>query len=134
MSHPTLREGISDDWAKIVALLSGVSRTNSLLINALLDPDRVTLEGRTIILPQAGPVDLAIIRTGPGVGRSMDLLEAAVRHAEAFVAEPFPIGYVALLFENVVVGSFAGTNFGTHMAVRPEYDVDDSSHEADSDD
>ena len=132
MSHPTLRAGISDDWAKIVAVLSGVSRTNSLLINALLDPDRVTLEGRTIILPQAGPVDLAIIRTGPGVGRSMDLLEAAVRHAEAFVAEPFPIGYVALLFENVVVGSFAGTNFGTHMAVRPEYDVDDSSHEADS--
>ena len=132
MSYPTLRAGISDDWAKLVAVLSGVSRTNSLLINALLDPDRVTLEGRTIILPQAGPVDLAIIRTGPGAGLSMDLLEAAVRHAEAFVAEPFPIGYVALLFENVVVGSFAGTNFGTHMAVRPEHDVLLSSNEADS--
>ena len=132
MSHPTLRAGISDDWAKIVAVLSGVSRTNSLLINALLDPDRVTLEGRTIILPQAGPVDLAIIRTRPGVGRSMDLLDHAVRHAEAFMAEPFPTGYVALLFENAVFGSFAGTNFGTHMAVRPEYDVDDGSHEAES--
>ena len=132
MSHPTLRGGISDDWAKIVALLSGVSRTNPELIDVLLDPNRVTLEERSITLPQAGSVDLAIIRTGPRSTRSMDLLESAVRHAEAFIAEPFPIGYVALLFENTVFGSFVGTNFGTHIAVRPEYDVDDGSHEAES--
>jgi len=132
MSHPTLRAGISDDWAKIVALLNGVSLTNPGLIYVLLDPDRVILEERRVTLPRAGSVDLAIVRTGPGAERSMDLLELAVRHAEAFMAEPFPAGYVALLFENAVVGSFAGTNFGTHMAVRPEYDVDDGSHEAES--
>ena len=132
MSHPTLRNGISDDWAKVVALLSGVSRTNPQLIDVLLDPNRVTLEERSITLPQAGSVDLAIIRTGPESARSMDLLEHAVRHAEAFMAEPFPTGYVVLLFENAVAGSSVGTNFGTHMAVRPEYDVDDGSREAES--
>ena len=132
MSHPTLRGGISDDWAKVVALLSGVSRTNPQLIDVLLDPNRVTLEERSITLPQAGSVDLAIIRTGPRSTRSMDLLEHAVRHAEAFMAEPFPTGYVALLFENAVVGSSVGTNFGTHIAVRPQYDVDDGSFAAES--
>ena len=132
MSHPTLRGGISDDWAKVVALLSGVSRTNPQLIDVLLDPNRVTLEERSITLPQAGSVDLAIIRTGPRSTRGMDLLEHAVRHAEAFMAEPFPTGYVALLFENAVVGSSVGTNFGTHIAVRPQYDVDDGSFAAES--
>ena len=132
MSHPTLRAGISDDWAKIVAVLSGVSRTNPRLISVLLDPDRVTLEQRSITLPEAGTVDLAIIRTGPRSVRSMDLLEHAVSHAEAFMAEPFPTGYVALLFENAVAGSSVGTNFSTHIAVRPQYDVDDGSYAAES--
>ena len=46
MAHPTLRDGIWDDWAKVVATLNGVSKTNSQLIDALLDPDRVTMNKR----------------------------------------------------------------------------------------
>ena len=33
MSHPTLRGGITDDWAKIVVVLYGVSRTTPWLID-----------------------------------------------------------------------------------------------------
>ena len=53
-----------------------------------------------------------------------------MRGAEEFMGVPFPTKYVGLLFENAVTGSFAGTNFGTHMAILPKYDVDDGSHES----
>ena len=60
----------------------------------------------------------------------MDLLEHSVRGAEELMGVPLPTNYVGLLFENAVSGSFAGTNFGTHIAILPKYDVDDGSHEA----
>ena len=132
MEHPTISAGITNDWAKIVATLYGVDTSNPQLVDTLLDPKLVTVDIRTIQLPLAGQVELAIIRLEPGAARSMDLLEHAVRSAEAFMDVPLPTGYVALLFANAVSGTSAGTNFGTHVAVRPEYDVDDDSHEAES--
>ena len=126
LSHPTLSDGITDDWAKIVATLNGVSKNNSDLVDTLLDPDRVTLEERVIELPLAGETHLAIIRTGPGAERSMDLLEHAVRHSEEFMAVSFPTGYVGWLFGDAVTPSFAGNNFGTHIATLSKYDADDT--------
>ena len=105
-------------------------RTSPSLIDILLDPSRVLLERRIITLPLAGDVVLSIVRTGPGAARSMDLLEHAVRSVEEYMDAPFPTSYVGLLYENAVFGSNAGTNFGTHIAILPEYDVDDGSHEA----
>ncbi len=130
VEHPTLASGISDEWAPIVATLFGVDRSNSQLIEALLDPEQVTLEKRSIKLPLAGDVQLAIIRLGPGAGRSIDLLEHAVRGAEAFMNSPFPTRFVGLLFGDGVTQTFAGTNSGTHIAILAEYDVDDDSYEA----
>ena len=130
MSHPTLRGGITDDWAGIVAVLAGVGDANPALIDVLLNPQRVTVERRRIDLPHSGSVDLAVIRTRPGARRSIDLLEHSVRSAEGFMEEPLPIGYVALLFENAVAGYSDGTNFGTHIAALPDYDVDDGSDDA----
>ena len=130
LSHPTLSGGITDDWAKIVALLHGVNRTNPGLIDTLLAPSRIAVEQHTITLPLSGDVDLAIIRTGPGAQRSMDLLEHSVRSVEEFMAEPLPTNYVGLLFENAVKSSAAGTNFGTHIAIRPKFDVEDGSQAA----
>lgn len=130
MSHPTLRGGITDDWAGIVAVLAGVGDTNPALIDALLNPQRVTVERRQIDLPRTGSVDLAVIRTQPGARRSIDLLEHSVRSAEELMGEPLPVGYVALLFENAVGGYADGANFGTHIAALPDYDVDDGSEDA----
>ena len=126
LSHPTLSDGITDDWAKIVATLNGVSKTNPQLIDTLLDPNQVTIEERTIDLPLAGETHLAIIRTGPGAERSMDLLEHAVRHSEEFMAVSFPTGYIGWLFGDAVTPSFAGNNFGTHIATLSKYDADDT--------
>ena len=130
MSHAALRDGISDDVTPIVATLGGVAGTNPGLIDVLLDPDRVSVERRTITLPLAGEVILAIIRTGPGATRSIDLLEHSVRAAERFMGASLPTNYVGVLYEDAVHGSFAGTNFGTHIAILPKYDIDDGSHEA----
>lgn len=130
LEHPTLSGGITHDWATIVATMHGVSRTNPGLIDVLLDVNRVGVESRTIDLPLSGPVEMTIIRTGPGARRSMDLLETAVRNSEQFMATPMPMGHVIVLFELAVAGSSAGTNFGSSISIRPKFDVDDDSHEA----
>ena len=132
LSHSTLNDGIDDYWAQIVALLYGVSTTNPALIETLLDPNRVTVEERSIHLPLSGDVDLAVIRIEPGAQRSMELLEHSARSAEAFMGEPLPNRYVGLLFGEALNPGSAGTNFATHIAIHPKYDVDDGSHEAGS--
>ena len=132
MSHTTLRDGISNDLAPVVATLYGVAGTNPGLIDVLLDPSEILLERRTITLPLSGDVVLSIIRTGPGAARSMDLLEHSVRGTEAYMGLPLPTSHVSLLYENAVSGSYAGTNFGTHIAILPKFDIDDGSHEAGS--
>ena len=129
MAHPRIRDGISDQEAQIVALLSGINRTNPALIEKVLDASRVSVELREVRLPLAGEVTLSIIRTRPGASRTMDLLEHAVRTAEDLMGQPFPVRYVALLFEDAVGGSHAGTNFGTHAAILPKYDVAGESGE-----
>ena len=88
------------------------------------------MERRIITLPLSGDVVLDIIRTAPGAARSMDLLEHSVRSAEEYMGAPLPTKYVGLLYENAVLGSSAGTNFGTHIAILPKYDIDDGTTEA----
>ena len=127
LSHPTLSNGITDDWAPVVATLYGVSTTNPQLIDTLLERDKVALEQRVIEFPLAGKTLLAIIRTKPGSERSMDLLEHAVRYNEEYMATSFPTGYVGWLFGDAVRGGFGGTNFGTHIASGSGYDVFDGS-------
>lgn len=130
LSHPTLRGGITDHWAPIVATLYGVSKYNPSLIDTLLDPERVMVEQRQINLPLSGDVDLAIIRTAPGAGRSMDLLARSIRSAEDFMGRALPAAFVPLLFEDAVPEYAGGANFGTHIAILPRYDVDDGSRAA----
>ena len=130
LSHPALLDGISNDIAPVIATLHGVAGRNPGNIDVLLDPSRVSLERRTITLPLAGDVVFVIIRTAPGAERSMDLLEHSVRGVEELMGVPLPTRYVGLLFEDTVPGSSPGANFGTHIAILAEFDVDDGSHEA----
>ena len=130
MSHVALQDGISNEIAPVVATLHGVADTNPGLIDIMLDSSKVLLEKRTVTLPLSGDVILFIIRTSPGTERSMDLLEDSVRGAEEYMSAPLPTNYVGLLFENAVPSSFAGVNFGTHVAILPKFDVDDGTTEA----
>ena len=130
MSHASIRGGISNDLAPVVATLYGVAQNNPGLIDVLLDGSKDSLEVRTITLPLAGEVVLSIIRTGPGAARTIDLLEHAVQGVEEYMGLALPTNYVGLLFADAVSGSNAGANFGTHIAILPNYDVADGSYEA----
>ena len=130
MAHPSLAVGITDAITPVVATLYGVAKTNPNLVDTLLDPDNVNLERRSATLPLTGDIDLVIVRTRPGAARSMDLLEHSVRTSEGLMGEPLPTRYIGLLYENAVRAEYAGTNSGTHITIRPKYDVDDDSYEA----
>ena len=132
MSHPTLRGGITDDLTPIVSTLNGVADESPDLVNVLLDPSRVSVEWRTVSLPLSGEMVLCIIRTAPGHAESMDLLEDAVRGVEEYMGLPLPTNYVGLLYEHAMTGGFAGTNFGTHIAILPGYDVGYGGDDVDS--
>ncbi len=114
LEHPSLSVGISDEWAKVVMMLGGLSDSNPDRMLFLLDrgPGALEEEERTIGLPLAGEVVLTIIRTQPGSPRSMDVLERTVRNAESFMGVPFPVESVLLVFEEERRGS---VHAGTHL-------------------
>ncbi len=132
MASPLVRGGITDELAPVVGILSGLAKANTSLIDALLDPNRVLVEMRNISLPFSGEVALAIIRTREGVPRSMDILEGAVRNIESMMKAPLPTRYIGLLYGDAVPRYSSGVHSGTHIAIRPEYDVDDDSEESEA--
>ena len=132
LTHPTLKDGITDQWAPVVALMDSVNEAAPAFLRPLLDPEQVDVEQRTVILlPYTGPVDLAIIRTEAGTPRSMDLLEHSVGSVEGFMGTALPTNFVGLLFGTAVLGYAHGTNYGDYFVMLPQYDADDGSDEAD---
>ena len=124
MDHPTISDGISNEEAKVVTTLHGARLFDIDIFDPLLDPDTVTLEERTIDLPHTGDVQLTIIRIRPGVERTMDLLERAVRIVEGFVEIPFPVRHVIFLAENTQ--RYGASHHGTNMSGwHEQYDTDE---------
>ena len=132
LKHPTLAGGISDGWTPVVAALESPARQKPSLIAELLNPAVGTVEERTLTLPLAGPVRIAIIRTTPTApAQTIDLLENSVREAERFMQEPFPASMVAVLFAETITPGYHGTNYGSHIALRPKYeDYDNDTAES----
>ena len=120
LAHPSLTEGVTDALTPIVSMLYGVAEANADLVDKLLTPESITIERRSIVLPLTGQVELAIVRTRPGSARTMNLLEHSVRTVEELMGEPLPNRHVAILYEDAVIGSFDGMNFGTHIALLSE--------------
>ena len=101
LSHPTLRDGITDGHTVIVAALHQAVVFRPELLDVLLDPEKVTAKKRVIQLPHSGDVALGVIHIGHGNYRTMDILEEMVRAQEGFMALPFPTSYVGLLIADV---------------------------------
>lgn len=133
IDHPSLAGGIGDDAAPVVSVLAGVQQTNPNLLPRLLNLEQVNVEERVIDQPGDGPLTLVIIRLGTnaaGNSGSMDLLAAAVSFTADYMGEPLPRRYVALLFADAVPDYSVGANFGTHIAVRPQYDTPAAGYSA----
>ena len=131
LAHPTLKDGITDEWAPVVALMDSVNEAAPAFLRPLLDPQQTTVERHSITLPHTGTTDLAIIRTSPGAPRSMDLLEHSVSSVEKFMGVALPTNYVGLLFGTAVLGYSHGTHYGDYFVMLPQYDVEDGSYDAD---
>ena len=127
MSHPTITDGITDREAKILATLPtpAYPAYNFLddhdLLDKLLYPEQITLEERTITLPLSGETEVTIIRTRPGVSRTMDLLEHSVRSIEELMGFPFTRRQLIFLFEEAPGG---GVHKDTHVHIRQDEQVD----------
>ncbi len=97
LSHPTLRDGITDDQALIVAAMQVVGRSSPSLIDTLLDPTQVTVGKRVVRLPHSGEVILSVVQVNPGKNGIIDSLERIVRSQEAFMAVPLEVSYIGLV-------------------------------------
>ena len=124
MSHPKLSDGITDEEAKIVALLGGTYSKKPETVDVLLRGTGVYLEERTIDLPLSGETLLVIIRIRDQITDRMDILEHSVRSIEGFMGEPLPTSYIALFFEDATTYELGGNNFGTHVTMSLLYDVE----------
>ncbi|MYC36544.1 MAG: M1 family metallopeptidase [Chloroflexi bacterium] len=130
LTHPTLQNGITDEWAPVVALMDSVNEAAPAFLRPLLDPEQATVERGSIRLPHTGAADLAIIRTDTGVSRSMGLLEHSAASVEEFMGAALPTNYIGLLFGTAVLGYSHGTHYGDYFVMLPEYDADDDSDSA----
>ena len=126
MDHPNYHNGITDEQAKVIAVMDGVQRVNPQILPALIDPDRTLVTERKILTEYSGLVDLAVIRVGKEVSTNsdiMDLLDQSVRVASGLTQRPLQRKYVPLFFGDSSPGGSSGSNHYTHIVVRPEYDV-----------
>ena len=122
LSHPELRNSITDEWTALVAV-THFARGRPDLLNALLDPEQPPVERRTLTLPLAGEVPLSVIepegfaavsfvQPGAGAWEPMDMLEHVMRTHEEFVGLPFPESHM-LLFIADIRDDRAGGHYGS---------------------
>ena len=125
MSHPKVQDGITDQEAKVIAVLRTPAHYKPETVPDLLDgmdgTGSVYLEERIIQLPLTGETLLTIVRTQDQTTASMDYLEHAVRFNEKFMGAPFPTNFIALYFGAVGTGLNAN-NWYTHMAMGSDRD------------
>ena len=124
LSHPTLRDGITDSQRARITFLPLTFRKDPSegfpeVFDALLDPSRTTVEERIVFLPRAGPIRLAVVHTRPGKFHTMDNLEHVMRLQEEFMLEPFPLNYVGVMAAEITPVSGGASFPGGMIAIDP---------------
>ena len=126
--HPAIQDGISEQEAMILATAGGTAIdvgdgkggiARHATIGSLLDPEQTDIEVRTINLPLAEEVELAIIRPFPSDAcadpLTMDYIEQSVRTIEDFMGFAFPMNPVVFLFDLNSTGG--GQRFDTYINI-----------------
>lgn len=139
LSHPELRNGITDEWTALVAVTHSARRSPDLL-NALLDPEQPPVERGALTLPLAGEVTLSVIepegfaavsfvQPGAGAWEPMDMLEHVMLTHEEFVGLPFPESHMLLFIADV--SRRGGAHYGSgYIASESRSNVYIITHEA----
>ena len=122
--------GVTDEWAPIVAMTWLVARFDPEELPRLYDPSVVRVHTKMVDLDESGPTLLAVVRTEPGAGETLPLVESIVREVEGTMGRPLPLDYVGALFGDAVAPGAIGFNYGTGMVLEPRFDVADGSYDA----
>ena len=122
--------GLTDDWAPIVAMTWPVAHFDPAGLVRLYDPSVVQVHTKLVDLDQSGMTLLAVVRTEPGAGRTLELVESIVREVEGTMGRPLPLDYVGALFGEAVSPGAIGINYGTGLVIEPRFDVADGGEEA----
>ena len=129
MSHANVSDGITDQEAKVVSVLSSANRYKPdslpILLDGLGGTNGVYLEERTIEATHSGEVQLTIIRVHDKDTPNMDRLEHAVRVIDEFMGEPLPTNYVAWYLDDAARSAGKGYHAGTHITSSLVYDIVD---------
>ena len=119
------RDGLTDAEAAIVAALYERSRFQSPEFDDIVsNPGAVTVEISDTTNRAGESVPIAIIRSGsvPPQSPVMSVAKFAAPFLEQMFDEPFPTPAIVIYVTPYVAGTAAGTNYQTHITLKPELD------------
>ena len=122
------RDGLTDSEAAIVAALYERSRFQSPEFDDIVgDPDSLNVEIRTTTNRGGDTVPIAIIRSGtiPVDSPVMSASQSAVPLFESMFDAPFPTPAIVIHITDYVAGVAAGTNYQTHITLKPVIDANE---------
>ena len=97
LGHPSLKEGITDDKAIVVAAMQRVVRDNPSLLYELLRLTPDAVDRIAVELPLSGEFAISMVSFDGGSERSIQLLETSIRQHEEFMGVRFPTTYAGLV-------------------------------------
>ena len=121
-------DGLTDSEAAIVAALYERSRFQSPEFDDIVrDPDSLNVEIKTTADRSGDAVPIAIIRSGgaPADSPVMTASQIAVPFFETMFDAPFPTPAVVIHITDYVAGVAAGTNYQTHITLKPAIDANE---------
>ena len=122
------RDGLTDGEAAIVAALYERARFLSPEFDEIVaNPGVLTVEESTTANRAGEIVPIVILRSGPAPSGSPVMLTAqfAVHLFEEMFDAPLPTPAVVIHVTPYVVGTAAGTNYQTHVTLKPEIDTNE---------
>ena len=122
------RDGLTDAETAIVATLYERSRFLSPEFDYIVgNPESLNVEFGATTNRAGETVPIAIIRAGsiPDGSPVMETAQSAVSVFEEIFDAPFPTPAIVIHVTDYVAGTAAGTNYQTHVTLKPEIDANE---------
>ena len=122
------RDGLTEAEAAIVAGLYERSRFRSPEFDAIVaNPGTLSVELGATVNRAGQTVPIVVLRSGPAPAGSpvMSAAQVAVPLFEGMFDAPFPTPAIVIHVTPYVAGAAAGTNYQTHVTLKPEIDANE---------
>ena len=125
LSHPTVRDGITDDETTLVAATGTIRGASE--VRRILEPGNARTEVVFEQTRHTPNLKISVIRTGTQSRQSTtDDIRDAVEFVEGIMSRPLPVSHIIFVVDDhAVTEGYAGTNYGFAFSALP----DDEQHE-----